>query len=216
MLRYLFFLLLMPSSLAAQVSVGERLPATASGKCYSKCMTDPVQTIKERTYAVYTGTAEPKRSRVRERTVYTTPPETKWVKRQAPGNCSSPNPADCTVWCLVEIGGDPVTFYEVKNTKKTPEYEMRTIATIEKEVGKIGWHESVCPQDQTEEFLHELQNALVAAGVGENLDSGTLDRATHDALEAFQRREQLPIGGLNRATVEALGLSMPGKDAVPH
>ena len=179
------------------------------GKCYAKCMTDPIQTVEEQTFAVYTGTDKPKRSRVRERTVYTTPYETKWVKRPAEQPCLSADPADCLVWCLVRVGGDPVTFYEVKNIKKTPEYEMRTIAVVVKEEGLSEWQETVCGNKQTIGFVRQVQDALSASGDFTELKTGIMDTATKSALTAFQRREQLPIGSLNKPTVEALGLRMP-------
>ena len=207
MLRlFLFFLL--PTVLSAQTPTSTPDHAEP-GKCYAKCLTEPVQKIESQTFAVYTGEAKPKRSRVRYREVFTTPYENKWVKRRSNKNCLSADPADCMVWCLVRIGGDPVSFYEVKNTKKTTEYEMRTIDVVVSEEGKSEWYETVCTNELRIGFVWQVQDALTEAGVFEDLRTGILDEATKSALATFQRREKLPVGSLNKPTVEALGLDMP-------
>lgn len=38
---------------------------------------------------------------------------TKWVKRQADKNCYSSNPADCLVWCLVEMPINAIETIEI-------------------------------------------------------------------------------------------------------
>ena len=71
------------------------------------------------------------------------------------------------------------------------------------------WRQVLCPNDATTQKITEIQEALMAAGVGPKKATGKLDAETMKALKAYQQAKSLPVDGqLNADTVKSLGVSM--------
>ncbi len=71
------------------------------------------------------------------------------------------------------------------------------------------WRQVLCPDDATTQKITEIQEALMAAGVGPKKATGKLDAETIKALKAYQKAKALPVDGqLNADTVKSLGVSM--------
>jgi len=84
--------------------------------------------------------------------------------------------------------------------------------TIEKHVltadGGLKWREVVCATGITPGLIDMIQTALTDLGYSVPTDR-KLGRETWTAIEAYQRDEGLPIGGLTVMTLESLGVSPP-------
>lgn len=70
------------------------------------------------------------------------------------------------------------------------------------------WQEVVCAKDINVGRIRAIQEALQKAGYNPGALDGVFGADTRAALQKFQQDKGLPVGGLNKATMEALGLSM--------
>ncbi|MEL6357784.1 MAG: peptidoglycan-binding domain-containing protein, partial [Bacteroidota bacterium] len=68
------------------------------------------------------------------------------------------------------------------------------------------WKEVLCPQNVSPVSIRELQNALNRAGYPAGVADGIMGSKTKAALAKYQRDNDLPIGGMNMATLKKLGL----------
>ncbi|MBX2902078.1 MAG: peptidoglycan-binding protein [Chitinophagales bacterium] len=130
---------------AAQPEGAELPPNAEPGKCYARCFISDQFEFKEEqvvdkplsyktevipaVYGKVTDTVVLRKSYVKKvvtpaeyevtsEDVLVTPATTKWQKGKADASCLSANPADCQVWCLVEV---PAVYRKVtKKVLKTP------------------------------------------------------------------------------------------------
>ena len=141
---------------------GDYPPNAEPGKCYARCLTQDQFEFKEEqvidkpayfktevTPAVYGtdfDTIVLKKSYIKKveipaeydvttEDVQVKAATTKWQKGKADASCLSANPADCQVWCLVEV---PAVFKKVtKKTLKTPAtYREEVVPAVTKVVEK--------------------------------------------------------------------------------
>ncbi|MGB0863396.1 MAG: peptidoglycan-binding domain-containing protein [Saprospiraceae bacterium] len=88
-----------------------------------------------------------------------------------------------------------------------PKYKtVKTKKLIEKG-GKPIWVEVMCPASLNEIVISQVQLALKGRKVYKGAISGVLDKSTLTALEKFQKDNSLPVGKLNKQTIEALGFN---------
>lgn len=145
------------SSVAAAKPESEELPPNAEpGKCYARCFIPDQYEFKEEqvvdkplsyktevippVYGTVTDTVVIRKSYVKKvvipaeyevttEDVLVTPATTKWQKGKADASCLSANPADCQVWCLVEV---PAVYKKVtKKVLKTPASSREEVVPAE-------------------------------------------------------------------------------------
>ncbi len=83
---------------------------------------------------------------------------------------------------------------------------VKTKKLIEKG-GKKVWVEILCPNSMNEIVISQVQLALKGRRVYKGDISGKMDTETQKALEKFQNNMSLPVGKLDRRTIEALGFN---------
>ncbi len=75
--------------------------------------TETFQKMVKPGYTTYTK--KPAKYKTETETIETSPASTKWVKKRSGDNCLSADPADCMIWCLVEV---PATYKTVQKQVK--------------------------------------------------------------------------------------------------
>ncbi len=95
-----------------------------------------------------------------------------------------------------------------KKVTKIPEKKrmVKQKVLVEKG-GGLEWVEVLCPDALTEIVVSQVQLALKGRSFYKGAISGKLDAETQDALEAYQKAKDLPIGKLDKFTIEALGFN---------
>ena len=83
---------------------------------------------------------------------------------------------------------------------------VKTKKLVEKG-GKMVWVEVLCPESLNEIVISQVQLALKGRRMYKGDISGNLDTSTQKALEKFQNEMSLPVGKLDRRTIEALGFN---------
>jgi hypothetical protein len=88
-----------------------------------------------------------------------------------------------------------------------PKYKTVKIKKLIEKGGKPIWVEVMCPESLNEIVISQVQLALKGRKFYKGSISGRLDKATLAALEKFQKESSLPLGKLNKQTIEALGFN---------
>lgn len=88
-----------------------------------------------------------------------------------------------------------------------PIYKTAKIKKLVEKGGKPIWVEVMCPESLNEIVISQVQLALKGRKFYTGAISGRLDKPTTDALEQFQKENYLPLGKLNKQTIEALGFN---------
>lgn len=83
---------------------------------------------------------------------------------------------------------------------------IKTKKLIEKG-GKMVWVEVICPDALNEIVISQVQLALKGRRFYEGDIDGKMNNATQKALESFQNSVSLPVGKLDKQTIEALGFN---------
>lgn len=73
---------------------------------------------------------------------------------------------------------------------------------------KLEWRSVLCETNMTEGMNLKIQKALKAAGFNPGPVDGVIGRQTLVAVDQFQRKNNLPTGGLTLRTLKALGISI--------
>ena len=173
------------------------------GKCYAKAMMPTTFDEKKEYVAVYTG--DKMIEGVEKKTISTKPPTTKWEKK----TCTSGNPNDGLVWCLVEVPAESEILNVVTDTSKIKDFVMRPISirTINDTSGVTKEVEILCPSEETPEMMRLMCSKLVSRGFLQKDEVvNFLDPKIKNAIVTFQKSYGLPQGALNMATMKALGV----------
>ncbi len=72
---------------------------------------------------------------------------------------------------------------------------------------QVVWKRVVCKSSITSNTIIELQKALKAEGLYKGPIDGIVGSQTRNAVKAYQRKNNLPVGGITYQTLKALGLS---------
>ncbi len=73
--------------------------------------------------------------------------------------------------------------------------------------GYTTWSEILCESQQTNSVIRQLQSALNAAGYDAGPADGVMGSKTNAALNKYQQDKGLPVGNMNKETMNALGIS---------
>ncbi len=68
------------------------------------------------------------------------------------------------------------------------------------------WRPVLCETNTTRDLVLQIQNGLKKAGFDPGTIDGVLGRDTMSAADAYQRKNNLPTGGLTIQTIEKLGI----------
>ena len=73
---------------------------------------------------------------------------------------------------------------------------------------RLEWRPVLCETNTTRDLILQIQNALQTAGFNPGPIDGSLGNATMRAIDAYQRKNNLPHGGLTLQTIEKLGIKV--------
>jgi hypothetical protein len=73
---------------------------------------------------------------------------------------------------------------------------------------RLEWRQVLCETNTTKELVLNIQRALEKAGFNPGSVDGVLGNATMRAIDAYQRKHNLPHGGLTLQTIEKLGIKI--------
>lgn len=88
-----------------------------------------------------------------------------------------------------------------------PKYKTVKKKKLIEKGGKKVWVEVLCPASLNEIVISQVQLALKGRKYYSGGISGVLDKDTQTAIEKFQNENALPIGRLDKDTIEALGFN---------
>jgi hypothetical protein len=86
-------------------------------------------------------------------------------------------------------------------------YKTIKIKKLVEKGGKKVWVEVLCPESLNEIVVSQVQLALKGRKMYNGDINGKLDTLTQKGLEKFQKEVSLPVGRLDRQTIEALGFN---------
>ncbi len=109
--------------------------------------------------------------------------------------------------------------YQTQKVRKliTPPQEKRIKIPAEKQTiskrvrvssTKLEWRSVLCETNMTESMNLKIQGALKSAGFNPGPVDGVIGRQTLVAVDAYQRKNSLPTGGLTMRTLKALNVSL--------
>ena len=75
---------------------------------------------------------------------------------------------------------------------------------------QLEWRPVLCETNTTRELVVQIQSTLEMAGFNPGAVDGALGNATMRAIDAYQRKHNLPHGGLTLQTIEKLGIKVGG------
>lgn len=160
-------------------------------------------------YYIYTGD-EANAPFTETITVDLTPNRVTWKKQPDP-NCGTGNPEDCMVWTPVETDGESIELTIVSNINKQTQYikEQFSRQKLVREGGFTASVPIICENDITPSMMYDVSMRLTDMGYYSGLIYSVLNSKVKAALEKFQRHNGLPVGHLDKATIEALELNWP-------
>lgn len=157
-----------------------------------------------------------------------TPSSTEWVRKKADKNCQSHDPKDCYVLCLEKIE-ERVIDVELINENSSFHNSSKSDQEVEELLiysGYLAWFPAFCPEQleesiqvQVEDHLEDEgifdQNIVVRASTTFSFSNKvakqkkTIAHASEfiSALNQYQLQNQLPVGKLNQATLEKMGIA---------
>ena len=98
---------------------------------------------------------------------------------------------------------------EAKVVKTPVEAEYKTIAKKKKVTDeRIGWKRILCQTNMSKEIIATLQKTLNDKGYEAGEPDGLMGRGTRNALDKFQRENNLATGGITYETLKALGIKL--------
>jgi len=98
---------------------------------------------------------------------------------------------------------------EAKEVRTPIPAEYKTITKKKKVTDeRIGWKRILCQTNMSKEVIAQIQEALNARGYDAGEPDGLLGRGTRNALDKFQRENNLATGGITYETLKALGIKL--------
>jgi hypothetical protein len=174
------------------------------GACYAKMkvkIADEVSTFK---LPVYNGVDKENKNVEWRKIVLRDAVET-WEKRKS-NNCIG-NPDDCMVWCKVNLPEQSEYHYIVLDTNIIKDFSIKTFEKIEKINGEeIQWTEVLCEKQITSKLIQDMSMIFMAKGELSTLHN-EMNKEFKDALERYQLKNNLAIGGISIEVLQHMGLS---------
>ncbi|MGB5177439.1 MAG: peptidoglycan-binding domain-containing protein [Gammaproteobacteria bacterium] len=75
---------------------------------------------------------------------------------------------------------------------------------------RLQWQQVLCETNTTRDLVLQIQSALQKEGLNPGPIDGSIGNATMRAIDAYQRKHNLPHGGLTLQTIEKLGIKVGG------
>ena len=98
---------------------------------------------------------------------------------------------------------------EAKVIKTPVEAEYKTIAKKKKVTDeRVGWKRILCQTNMSKDIIATLQKMLNDKGYEAGEPDGLMGRGTRNALDKFQRENNLATGGITYETLKALGIKL--------
>lgn len=178
--------------------------------------TGPVQRIDETTGEIMCLVTVPASYKTVTKRIQKTPPTTKVVEIPAVYNTIEKRVVETPPSTRkVEIPAEYKTVTVTDEASPPSERRIKVpgkYATVTKRAlvkdGSMEWREILCDTNMTRDRIAQIQTALLKAGHNPGAMDGVVGRSTMQAVNAFQRANNLPVDNyLNIATVRALGVS---------
>lgn len=183
--------------------------STERGKCYSKCIVDNYNIDFESVIPIYKGNASIQEMDVLLVEIEVKEKGEKWVKRKVDENCSSTNPEDCFIWCLVPTPAEIKEYIILLDTIRTKQFELENIDVKDgQRVNLKKWFQTICLDQDNEKIISMVQTSLKQRGFYKGEITRTLDDNTKLSIIRFQDKSELPIGQLTISTLEKLGVEI--------
>jgi len=98
---------------------------------------------------------------------------------------------------------------EAKEVRTPVPAEYKTITKKKKVTDeRIGWKRILCQTNMNKDIIAEIQQALNNKGYDAGEPDGLLGTGTRNALDKFQRENNLATGGITYETLKALGIKL--------
>lgn len=178
-------------------------PSREPGKCYAKCLVPIKQEAVYESYTEYTGNFDD--GAVLDTVSIIIQEEgQKWEKKPDP-NCKSKNPKDCLIWCLVPTP-EIIETLIIVDPKTSENYKEKRIEISQAQGSEMEWVEVLCPERAGGKKMKKILIALAERGYRIDEHSSKWDAFNKEALTQFQKDNNLPLGNLNFATLDLLGV----------
>lgn len=202
---------ILPFLFISVVTFGQNQRSGEPGKCYAKAYFDSKVSYDkvEVTYPTFIGDKN-EDVKIETITLSIEPAITKWVR------CPKNNQGvkiKSTVWCLVEHSEKIIEIQVVIDTSKTKNFILETFETYENVIIEAPenlntWTEIICGKDLTKKLLLKIQEALWDEGYYKNEVTDYVTDELKTALINFQKSKDLPFGQFDKATIEALNITV--------
>jgi hypothetical protein len=177
--------------------------------CKAECILPDRYVSEVVSYYIYTGTQS--NAPFTQKMEVSLAPERKTWRKAPDPNCLSGEPSDCMIWTLVDAEAEFITLTVVTDIDQQPNYVKEQFSRIRKksEGGSVETLEVVCKEDMTPTLMHDLSMRLTDLGYYSGYLFTVYNSTLKTALEHFQIHNGLPVGHLDRKTMEALDLPFP-------
>lgn len=194
------------------IGISAQEPAQVSESCSATCTMPDMYKTEIVNYYIYTGN-ENNAPFTEEVSVELSPTRTVWKKMPDP-DCPSGNPEDCQIWTATESEGETINLTVVTNIEKQNNYikEQFSRQVMVKKGGYTENCEVICKEDLTPSLMYNVSMRLTDLGYYSGLIYSVFNSKIKAALEKYQRHNGLPVGHLNRPTMDALDLGWPYAD----
>jgi len=180
------------------------------GRCYASCLMQPQYETVSDYYNIYTGSNERKNGIQRkivlkEHGIHKLNKKLKEIYRKN----GEDEIDDCIYFCYETTEYKYDTILVVIDTLKIKEFERKLVSEIQlvKEQEIFGWREFI-PSTSGQDFsmlIKEIQEALLKRGCNLKI-TRQFDPQTKKCLIEYQKKNNLPIGNLDKETLISLGL----------
>ncbi len=178
------------------------------GKCYAKATVYNSSENNKETIYIFKGNKENTNVDLGTELIEVKPPSTKWIKKKADKNCLSKDPDDCLVWCLVEVPAELESYTVVKDISQTNDYIEKKISREmnNSKDGYFDYVEVICKDEIKGELIQQLCTGLTNKGYTVKT-TNEMNSKIRVVLKKFQKDQNLPVGPLSIATLDALGIN---------
>jgi len=129
-----------------------------------------------------------------------------WVKKPSK-NCQSLDPDDCLIWCLEVKEQKTITINEVQDTSILKDYkEKSVVVTRMLNDNYQEWVRVVCESDMNQLLILSVSDSLRVNGYSVPFNCRKSVNCLVEPLRKYQKARSLPMGSLNHATLDSLGI----------
>jgi hypothetical protein len=189
--------------------VSQSTYADKDGKCYDKCIEQPVYEFWEETYPVYLGEYHDSLMFLEKMKIIIRPAVEIRVEDKFFGNCNPLGPNEHLRWNSEEIPAEFIEIVIVKDTNHIKnfickKYEFKELISGGKSIRK----EVLCQDQQSISLNRKIQFALKDLGYYNYPVENFINRYARRAIQQFQKDSGLAWGKLSIETLEELGIEI--------